>query len=381
MIDRRRIADAREIVRRALEIGRGTARLLDSRNRITVVSTEMSCPNCGRAFEELDPRLFSFNSPHGMCEECGGFGEIWDQDFQTGGSRDDESVLENELAAERQSEWVEEGEARECPSCHGSRLNAVARHVRVQGYTIDQFTDLSSSEAARTIEKLKFKGTDQTVAAGLIPEIQQRLHFMQRVGLGYLALGRSAKTLSGGESQRIRLAAQLGSNLRGVLYVLDEPTIGLHPRDNLRLLETLTALRNKGNSLIVVEHDEETMRSADHIVDLGPRAGIHGGEVVAAGTLREIAEKSEFRNRPLLEIAALPSHPRDRDAHCATSKTGSRVRGARANNLKSIDVRFPVGQAFGHHRNLRQRQIHIDARGVTASGQSESGERTRLACW
>ena len=235
VIDRRRIASAREIARRALEIGRGTARLLDSKNRLTVVSTEMSCPNCGRAFEELDPRLFSFNSPHGMCEECGGFGEIWDQDVQTGANRDGESVLENELAAERESEWIDEGEARECPSCHGSRLNAEARHVRVQGYTIDQFTDLSAGEAARAIAKLRFKGRDQTVAAGLIPEIQQRLRFMETVGLGYLALGRSAKTLSGGESQRIRLAAQLGSNLRGVLYVLDEPTIGLHPRDNQRL--------------------------------------------------------------------------------------------------------------------------------------------------
>ncbi|PYK33270.1 MAG: excinuclease ABC subunit A, partial [Verrucomicrobia bacterium] len=255
VIDCRRIASAREITRRALEIGRGTARLLNSKNRVTVVSTEMSCPNCGRAFEELDPRLFSFNSPHGMCEECGGFGEIWDHDLQTGASRDGESVLENELAAERESEWIDQGEARECPSCHGSRLNAEARHVRVQGYTIDQFTDLSAGEAARAIAKLRFKGRDQSVAAGLIPEIQQRLRFMETVGLGYLALGRSAKTLSGGESQRIRLAAQLGSNLRGVLYVLDEPTIGLHPRDNQRLLETLTTLRNKGNSLIVVEHD------------------------------------------------------------------------------------------------------------------------------
>ncbi len=343
VIDRRRIADAREITRRALEIGRGTARLLDSKNRLTVLSTEMSCPNCGRAFEELDPRLFSFNSPHGMCEECGGFGEIWDQDFQTGGSRDDESVLENELAAERQSEWVEEGEARECPSCHGSRLNAVARHVRVQGYTIDQFTNLSSSEAARRLEKLKFKGTSQTVAAGLIPEIQQRLHFMQKVGLGYLALGRSAKTLSGGESQRIRLAAQLGSNLRGVLYVLDEPTIGLHPRDNLRLLETLTALRNKGNSLIVVEHDEETMRSADHIIDLGPRAGIHGGQVVAAGTLSEIERNSDSETARCIKSPLC--HPiRGSRRSLRNVESWIEIRGARANNLKNIDVRFPVGR-------------------------------------
>jgi excinuclease ABC subunit A len=343
LIDRRRIAKAREIAGRALEIGRGTARLLDSRNRLTVLSTEMSCPNCGRAFEELDPRLFSFNSPHGACEECGGFGEIWNQDLQTAASPDGESVLETELAAERESEWIEEGEARECTSCHGSRLNAVACHVRVQGYTIDQFTSLSASEAARKVEKLKFRGTHETIAAGLVPEIQQRLRFMEKVGLGYLALGRSAKTLSGGESQRIRLAAQLGSNLRGVLYVLDEPTIGLHPRDNLRLLDTLTALRNKGNSLIIVEHDEETMRRADHIVDLGPRAGIHGGEVVAAGTLQDVERNAHSETARCLKSPL--RHPlRGSRRSLRNIENWIQVDGARANNLKDIDVRFPVGR-------------------------------------
>jgi excinuclease ABC subunit A len=342
-IDRKRIAETRDVVRRALEIGRGTARLLDTKNRLTVVSTEMGCPNCGRAFEELDPRLFSFNSPHGACEECGGFGEIWDRDLQTAANPDGESVLETELAAERESEWIEEGEAHECPSCHGSRLNAVARHVRVQGYTIDQFTNLSAGEAARKIEKLKFRGTHQTIAAGLVPEIQQRLRFMEKVGLGYLALGRSAKTLSGGESQRIRLAAQLGSNLRGVLYVLDEPTIGLHPRDNLRLLDTLTALRNKGNSLIIVEHDEETMRRADHIVDLGPRAGIHGGEVVATGSLRDVERNPHSETARCLKIPL--RHPtRGSRRPLRDVENWIEVRGARANNLRDIDVRFPVGR-------------------------------------
>src|SRR5437764_7086507 len=343
VINRKRIAKARDVAKRALEIGRGTARLLDSRNRLTVMSAEMSCPNCGRAFEELDPRLFSFNSPHGACEACGGFGEIWDQDLQTGESRDDESILENELAAERESEWIEEGEARECSSCHGSRLNAVARHVRVQGYTIDQFTNLSAGEAARRIDRLKFKGTHQTIAAGLLPEIQQRLRFMEKVGLGYLALGRSAKTSSGRESQRIRLAAQLGSNLRGVLYVLDEPTIGLHPRDNLQLLETLTALRNKGNSLIVVEHDEETMRRADHIIDLGPRAGLHGGQVVATGTLRDIERNPNSETARCLK--APMRHPiRGSRRALRNVENWIKVRGARANNLKNVDVRFPVGR-------------------------------------
>jgi excinuclease ABC subunit A len=343
VIDRKRIAKARNLAQRALDIGRGTAHLLDSKNNLMVMSKEMSCPNCGRAFEELDPRLFSFNSPHGACEECGGFGEIWDQEFQTAAEETSDSVLENELRAERESEWIDATEAHECPRCHGSRINEVARHVRVQGKTIDDFTNLSASEAAEKIDKLKFTGTQQTIAADLIPEIRQRLRFMENVGLGYLALGRSAKTLSGGESQRIRLAAQLGSNLRGVLYVLDEPTIGLHPRDNLRLLDTLEALREKGNSLVIVEHDDETMRRADHIVDLGPRAGLHGGEVVATGTLRDIERAKNSETGRCLKKPI--SHPtRESRRSLRSVENWIEVHGARANNLKNVDVRFPVGR-------------------------------------
>jgi excinuclease ABC subunit A len=343
VIDKKRIAKARNLAQRALDIGRGTAHLLDSKNNVTVMSTEMSCPNCGRAFEELDPRLFSFNSPHGACEECGGFGEIWDQESQTAAEETSDSVLENELRAERESEWIEATDAHECSRCHGSRINEVARHVRVQGMTIDQFTNLSASEAAEKIDKLKFTGTQETIAADLIPEIRQRLRFMENVGLGYLALGRSAKTLSGGESQRIRLAAQLGSNLRGVLYVLDEPTIGLHPRDNLRLLDTLEALREKGNSLVIVEHDDETMRRADHIVDLGPRAGIHGGEVVATGTLRDIERAKDSETGRCLKKPI--SHPtRESRRSLRSVENWIEIHGARANNLKNLDVRFPVGR-------------------------------------
>ncbi len=343
LINAKRILKARNLTQRALEIGHGTAHLLDSKNRLTVVSTEMSCPNCGRAFEELDPRLFSFNSPHGACEECGGFGEIWNRDLQTGTSEDGESVLENELAAERESEWIDEDEAHECPNCRGSRLNPVARHVRMQGYTIDQFMSLSASAAAGLIDRLRFRGMHQTIAADLVPEIRQRLRFMEKVGLGYLALGRSAKTLSAGEAQRIRLAAQLGANLRGVLYVLDEPTIGLHPRDNLRLLDTLTALRRKGNSLVIVEHDEETMRHADHIVDLGPRAGVSGGEVIATGRLRDIERAKNSETGRCLKTPLC--HPiRKSRRSLREVQNWIEVRGARANNLQGVDVRFPIGR-------------------------------------
>jgi excinuclease ABC subunit A len=342
-IDAKRILKARNLVQRALDIGRGTAHLLDSKHRLTVMSTEMSCPGCGRAFEELDPRLFSFNSPHGACEECGGFGEIWDRDKQTGNEDTGDSVLENELAAERESEWIDEEEAVPCPACQGSRLNPIARHVRLQGHTIDNFTAQSAGEALQLIGKLRFRGNAKTVADDLVPEISQRLRFMQNVGLGYLALGRSAKTLSGGESQRIRLAAQLGSNLRGVLYVLDEPTIGLHPRDNLRLLETLTALRQKGNSLVIVEHDEETMRRADHIIDLGPGAGVHGGEVVVQGTLAEIEKHGGSETGRCLKNPLC--HPtRSERRSLGEVEQWIEIHGARANNLKNVEVRFPVGR-------------------------------------
>jgi excinuclease ABC subunit A len=342
-IDARRILKARNLVQRALEIGRGTAHLLDAKNRLTVMSTEMSCPGCGRAFEELDPRLFSFNSPHGWCESCAGFGEIWNEKLQQNEEETGESMLENELSAERQFESVEEGEAIPCPDCHGSRLNPVARHVRLQGKTIDEFAARSASEALALVGKLRFRGTQKVIAADLVPEIEQRLRFMDNVGLGYLPLGRSAKTLSGGESQRIRLAAQLGSNLRGVLYVLDEPTIGLHARDNVRLLETLAALREKGNSLVIVEHDEETMRRADHIIDLGPGAGVHGGEVVAQGTLREIRETPDSQTGRCLRTPLC--HP-VRKVRRSLGEVADwiEVSGARANNLKDVDVRFPVGR-------------------------------------
>ncbi len=342
-IDAKRILKARNLIQRALQIGRGTAHLLDAKNRLTVVSTEMSCPGCGRAFEELDPRLFSFNSPHGWCQKCNGFGEIWNEKVQRSEEDTGDSQLENELSAERKFESVDEGEASPCPDCHGARLNAVARHVRLQGKTIDDFASCSAGEALTLLGRLRFRGTQKVIATDLVPEIEQRLQFMENVGLGYLALGRSAKTLSGGESQRIRLAAQLGSNLRGVLYVLDEPTIGLHARDNVRLLETLTALREKGNSLVIVEHDEETMRQADHIIDLGPGAGVHGGEVVAAGTLSEIKENALSQTGRCLRTPLC--HPvRKKRRSLGKIKDWLEISGARAHNLKNVDARFPVGR-------------------------------------
>ncbi len=329
----------REIVKRAMQIGHGTAKLMDEKKRTTVLSTEMSCPTCGESFEELDPRLFSFNSPHGWCEECKGFGEVWKATVDP----KLESAIEIEVAQERQHERLEEGEAETCAICAGARLNRIARHVRVLGRTIDECTELPVSGALELLGKLKFPKEQQPIAQDILPEIEQRLNFMGSVGLDYLALNRSAKTLSGGESQRIRLAAQLGSNLRGVLYVLDEPTIGLHARDNAALLDTLEALKRKGNSVVIVEHDEDTMRRADTIIDLGPGAGSRGGQVVAQGTLAEIqlieaSATGRFLREPLkhpIRGARRPLKDVDRWLE---------LKGADLHNLKNVDVRFPVGR-------------------------------------
>lgn len=327
------------LVARALEVGKGTFRALDSRNRFTVFSALNACGSCGRSFEELDPRLFSFNSPHGWCPGCRGFGEVWRATVNPRA----ESLLEQELDEERQHERLDDGEAEPCPDCSGARLNPVARAVRLCGQTLPDFARLTARGALEALGKLRFTGTAKILARDLLPEIRQRLAFMETVGLGYLALDRSAKTLSGGESQRIRLAAQLGSTLRGVLYVLDEPTIGLHPRDNEALLATLEALKRKGNSLVIVEHDEETMRRADTIIDLGPGAGRRGGEVVAIGPLSALAKAAgsataKFLRQPM-------RHPtRGTRRTVDASVPHLRVEGARANNLQGITAEIPVGR-------------------------------------
>jgi excinuclease ABC subunit A len=332
-------AGVRALVERALDIGKGTARLLDAKGHSTILSTEMNCPKCGESFEELDPRLFSFNSPHGWCTVCRGFGEVWDA-VET---PERESALEAELDEERQHEWLDEGEAVTCPGCKGSRLNAIARNVRVGNWTIDDITSKSVRKAQQLLGEFSFEKTHGIIAADILPEIGQRLDFMARVGLDYLALNRSAKTLSGGESQRIRLAAQLGSNLRGVLYVLDEPTIGLHPRDNQALLDTLETLKSKGNSLVIVEHDEDTMRRADTIVDLGPRAGCHGGEVIGIGPISAILKNPRSATgRCLREPLSHPTRGERRSLKDVSEWI--EITGACVNNLKDVDARFPVGR-------------------------------------
>jgi len=338
----------RPLIETALKMGKGTIKLRLNDKTMHVLSTEMSCPSCGLSFEELDPRLFSFNSPHGWCKDCRGFG-LKGHKTDLSDRQPDVSVLEAELEEERRFESADdEGEKpREiCPSCQGSRINEIGRAVQLQGTKIQQFAGLTAGDAGKLLAKFKFEGTEAIIALDIVKEIAQRLKFMQEVGLGYLQLNRSADTLSGGEAQRIRLSAQLGSNLRGVLYVLDEPTIGLHPRDNEKLLDTLMALRDKGNSLLVVEHDDETMRRADTILDLGPGAGKFGGQIVAQGTMAQILKnKNSVTGASLRTPLKHPVRGSRRALPALKAKEGwLRVTGATANNLKNIDVSIPLGR-------------------------------------
>ncbi len=244
---------------------------------------------------------------------------------------------------------------RVCPDCKGSRLNAAARHVSVGDWTLPAINDLAIAEAARVIDHLGLSGARATIAEGIVHEISQRLRFLVNVGLNYLTLSRSAETLSGGEAQRIRLASQIGAGLVGVMYVLDEPSIGLHQRDNDRLLETLRHLRDLDNTVIVVEHDEEAIRAADHIVDMGPGAGSAGGEVIAEGTLDDILGHPDSLTGDYLtgrKSIAVPAHRTPPD-----TARQIELHGARGNNLKDVNVAFPAG-------------LMIGVTGVSGSGKS-----------
>jgi excinuclease ABC subunit A len=336
--------ERRKLIESALALGRGTLYVLDARGKETVYSTSLFCPGTGRSFDELEPRLFSFNSAHGWCPSCQGFGTMLE--VRTEG----ETEAEREVEIERAREWVDDV-LPICPVCEGQRLNPLARAVRLPlgqgaakhgGFTIGQIGALSIVDAMKFFRTVKPKGRDARIARDILPEIVQRLEFLVEVGLGYLSLDRSATTLSGGEAQRIRLAAQFGSELQGVLYVLDEPTIGLHPRDNARLLDSLGTLRDRGNTLVVVEHDEDTMRFADRIIDLGPGAGTQGGQIVAQGSWKTLAKHGES---PTGKILGKPlAHPSIGKRRTSKTLEWCRISGAHANNLKNVNVAFPAGR-------------------------------------
>jgi excinuclease ABC subunit A len=336
----------RTAVGRALEFGNGVAHVLAPLEALeramakrdpalavmteTVFSAKRACPSCGTSFPELDPRLFSYNSKHGWCASCYGTG--------MGLAGFDEEQSGEEIWW---NEWYD-GEPIPCAACAGKRLNPIALAVKFRDQSIADLSELSVSDIEKFFINLRLEGRQAEIARDIVAELRSRLAFLREVGLSYLALDRAAPTLSGGEAQRIRLAAQLGSNLRGVCYVLDEPTIGLHPRDNRVLLETLARLEAKGNTLVVVEHDEETIRRAGHVIDLGPGAGHRGGELVAAGSADDLIRTpasvtGRFLARPLL-------HPFAARRPVSTATAAISVQGARLHNLKDLDFRIPLGR-------------------------------------
>ncbi len=292
-------------------------------------STKRACPHCLTSFPEPDPRLFSYNSKLGWCPTCFGTGRLLKgfDEQQTG----------------EEAEWNDElVEDAVCPDCGGLRLNEIARSVLFHDRSICDTTQLSVDDCLTAMQRIELEGREKAIGEDALKEIVSRLQFLKEVGLGYLALDRDAPSLSGGEAQRIRLAAQLGSNLQGVCYVLDEPTIGLHPRDNQRLVSTLINLKNKGNTVLVVEHDEDTIRRSDHIIDIGPGAGVRGGTLVAQGALSDIMNTPESVTGRLL---AHPLRHTGKARRPVTDETESLfIKGARLHNLKGIDVRFPLGR-------------------------------------
>jgi excinuclease ABC subunit A len=283
--------------------------------KVEVFSTLRACPVCATSYPELDPRLFSYNSKHGWCPDCVGTGVKLTRDQR---KVFDDTIVNGEERGREQTfaePEVEDLTDEVCPGCRGTRLNLQARAVSFDKTGIAEIAALAVRDVRHWVEGLQLQGALTTresgIARDLIPEIRSRLEFLEEVGLGYLTLDRGAPTLSGGEAQRIRLAAQLGSNLQGVCYVLDEPTIGLHARDNQILLDALHKLGGKGNTLVVVEHDEDTIRRADHIIDIGPSAGKRGGRVIAQGTVADVIGSAEsLTGRYLLHAMKHPLQPR-----------------------------------------------------------------------
>jgi excinuclease ABC subunit A len=333
-----REAELRQALDSALQHGNGVVHVADAAT-VSVFSTKRACPRCGTGFPELDPRLFSFNSKHGWCKSCFGTGLMLEHfDAEQSG---EESTWREPGGGQPDAAQADGGPV-PCPDCAGQRLNPVALHVQFRGQSIAALTDLPVRDFSAAMHKLKLAGRELDIARDLLGELAARTAFLCDVGLGYLQLNRAAPTLSGGEAQRIRLAAQLGSNLRGVCYVLDEPTIGLHPRDNVALLDTLDRLRANGNTLVVVEHDEDTIRRADHVIDLGPGAGTRGGRVVAQGTARQLAQ---LGNSATGRCLAAPlqhslSHRRIVDRDTAVID----ISGAGLHNLRKVDARIPLGR-------------------------------------
>lgn len=303
---RSRLAEAIEV---ALDRASDAVNIVFDDGSERLMSAKFSCPDDGFAFPDIEPRLFSFNSPYGACQTCNGLGV--------------KSIFSDEI----------------CEACHGKRLRTEALHVRLQDKNIVEVSSMPITEAAEFFVGLRLEETETTIAEPILREIIGRLSFLLDVGLEYLTLNRTAGTLSGGEAQRIRLASQIGSRLVGTLYILDEPTIGLHQRDNGRLIQTLQKLRDLGNTIIVVEHDEDTIAASDYLVDIGPGAGVHGGSVVAAGPMPKILQDENSLTCAYLRGDKNIPYPSKRRPE---AKEGLKIIKAKENNLKNVTVTVPL---------------------------------------
>jgi excinuclease ABC subunit A len=342
-----------------------------------VLNTRFACPRCGTSIGEIEPRTFSFNSPYGACPVCHGLGVVVNNEEGKTRRQGDKEKESNQPISPSHGFLVSLSSS-PCPACKGTRLRAEARASRLSGLAIHEITALSVTDALSFFERLRLGSEQHPTAVSLLFEITRRLDFLQRVGVDYLTLDRRADTLSGGERQRVRLATGIGSGLVGVLYLLDEPSIGLHPRDNDRLIDALRNLQELGNSVIVVEHDEAFMRAGDYLIDIGPGAGQRGGQVVAHGTPEEVAKNGASITGSYLSgktVIPVPTPRRlaprvDRDVTvAAATRSAARsstamphssfitLSGATANNLQNLSVQFPL-QAF------------VCVTGVSGSGKS-----------
>lgn len=299
--------------------------------RDILFSRKLACPQCGISYPELDPRLFSFNSKYGACPDCRGLGVQIDLPPVDSDEQGDPMAF----TLQEQNYSL----LKVCPSCQGKRLRKEALSVLVGGISIGDFARMSIVEAESCIHGLVLSEREQTIAKRILREVMDRLSFLRRVGLEYLTLNRPSLTLSGGEAQRIRLATQLGSSLTGVLYVLDEPSIGLHQKDCARLLASLAAIRDSGNTVVIVEHDEETIRAADHVIDMGPGAGKSGGWIVAEGSPSELAAHASSLTGAYLSGRSVIPVPQER----RSPRGFIGIRGAAEFNLRNLDVALPLG--------------------------------------
>ncbi len=367
-VDLRRI---RQSVDRAMTQGNGIMMIADEAGNTRFMSRNLMCPETGLSYQEPAPHTFSFNSPSGWCPCCKGLGRIKSSEISLQQSDTfDEAIQQDnwweelqELSAATISEEEEEQEEYVvCPECHGKRLSKESLSYRLGKYSISDLSEMDIDELITTLERFQVPSEEkneeglsskqQSIAEPILKEIITRLRFMQSVGLSYLSLNRSSESLSGGESQRIRLATQIGSRLVNVLYILDEPSIGLHQRDNQRLIDSLKELRDMNNSVIVVEHDEQMMREADWIVDIGPKAGRLGGNVLFSGTPEDLLKTdtltAQYLNgkRTVTDVTVGPSEGLlDRSAvRPATPVRFITLSGCTGNNLKNVTVKIPLGQ-------------------------------------